>query len=219
MPNARRTRRGRQTGWTCRPPTRPPRRPSTPGCSAGPTTTSRWRGTRCTPWPRSAATSVAAIAPQSPELAAAGAPPMWNTYLAVDSADEAAAKVGPAGGKVAMEPFDVMDAGRMAFVLDPAAPPVALWQAGQHIGATLVNEPGAVIWNELITDDPPPCQVLRAGARDDHLHRGHGRGRVHHVQGRRQGGRRHHRRRRWRACPTTGTCTSPSPTRTPPPPR
>ena len=64
------------------------------------------------------------------------------------------AKIGPAGGTVAMEPFDVMDAGRMAFVLDPSGAPVALWQAGQHIGSTLVNEPGTVIWNELITDNP-----------------------------------------------------------------
>jgi uncharacterized protein len=97
---------------------------------------------------------VAAIAPQSPELRAAGAPPMWNTYLAVDSVDEVAAKVGPAGGTVAMEPFDVMDAGRMAFVLDPGGAAVALWQANQHIGSSLVNEPGTVIWNELITDNP-----------------------------------------------------------------
>jgi uncharacterized protein len=97
---------------------------------------------------------VAAIAPQSPELAAAGAPPMWNTYLAVDSVDEAAGKVEAAGGKVGMAPFDVMDAGRMAFVLDPSGAAVALWQANQHIGATLVNEPGTVTWNELITTDP-----------------------------------------------------------------
>jgi predicted enzyme related to lactoylglutathione lyase len=97
--------------------------------------------------------SIAAIAPQSPELAAAGAPPMWNTYLAVDSVDETAAKVGPAGGTVAMEPFDVMDAGRMAFVLDPSGAAVALWQAGNHIGSSLVNEPGTVVWNELITDN------------------------------------------------------------------
>jgi predicted enzyme related to lactoylglutathione lyase len=97
---------------------------------------------------------VAAIAPQSPELKAAGAPPIWNTYLAVDSVDDATAKVGPAGGTVAMEPFDVMDAGRMSFVLDPGGAPVALWQANQHIGATLVNEPGTVSWNELITDNP-----------------------------------------------------------------
>src|SRR5208282_6903023 len=92
--------------------------------------------------------------PQSAELAAAGAPPMWNTYLAVDSVDDAVARVEAAGGKVAMAPFDVMDAGRMAFVLDPAGAAVALWQANHHIGATLVNEPGTVTWNELITDDP-----------------------------------------------------------------
>ena len=97
---------------------------------------------------------VAAIAPQPPEMAAAGAPPMWNTYLAVDSVDDAVAKAEAAGGKVAMAPFDVMDAGRMAFVIDPSGAPVALWQANQHIGATLVNEPGTVTWNELITTDP-----------------------------------------------------------------
>jgi len=97
---------------------------------------------------------VAAIAPQSPELAAAGAPSMWNTYLATDSVDDAVTRVEAAGGKVAMAPFDVMDAGRMAFVLDPAGAAVALWQANQHIGATLVNEPGAVVWNELMTTDP-----------------------------------------------------------------
>src|SRR5215831_17062672 len=97
---------------------------------------------------------VAAIAPQSPELKAAGAPPMWNTYIAVDSADDAAAKVEAAGGQVAMPPFDIMDAGRMTFVLDPSGAAVALWQANQHIGSSLVNEPGTVTWNELITTDP-----------------------------------------------------------------
>jgi predicted enzyme related to lactoylglutathione lyase len=97
---------------------------------------------------------VAAISAQPPEMAAAGAPPMWNTYLAVDSVDDATARVEAAGGKVAMAPFDVMDAGRMSFVMDPSGAPVALWQAGQHIGATLVNEPGTINWNELITGDP-----------------------------------------------------------------
>jgi uncharacterized protein len=97
---------------------------------------------------------VAAIAPQSPDLAAAGAPPVWNTYLAVDSVDDAAARVDPAGGEVLMEPFDVMNAGRMCFVLDTSGAPVALWQADQHIGATLVNEPGTLTWNELITANP-----------------------------------------------------------------
>lgn len=96
---------------------------------------------------------VAAISGQSPEMVAAGAPPMWNTYLAVDSADEAAAKVEAAGGKLAMGPFDVMEAGRMAFVMDPSGAAVALWQAKDHVGAALVNEPGTVIWNELVSTD------------------------------------------------------------------
>jgi predicted enzyme related to lactoylglutathione lyase len=96
---------------------------------------------------------VCAIAPQPPEVAAAGVPPMWNTYLAVDSADEATARAEAAGGQVGMAPFDVTDAGRMAFVLDPSGAAVALWQANKHIGATLVNEPGTLAWNELITSD------------------------------------------------------------------
>ncbi len=98
--------------------------------------------------------NVAAIAPQSPDMAAQGVPPAWNTYIAVDSVDDAAARVEAAGGQMAMPVFDVLDAGRMAFVLDPGGAPVGLWQANQHIGATLVNEPGAVMWNELITTDP-----------------------------------------------------------------
>lgn len=95
----------------------------------------------------------AAIAPQSPQMRAAGSPPTWNTYLAVDDVDAATGRTTAAGGQVLMPPFDVMDAGRMSFVADPTGAPVALWQAGKHIGSTVVNEPGAVIWNELVTDD------------------------------------------------------------------
>jgi predicted enzyme related to lactoylglutathione lyase len=43
------------------------------------------------------------------------APPtaMWNTYIWVESADEATSRVRDAGGGVVMEPFDVMDACRI----------------------------------------------------------------------------------------------------------
>ena len=47
-----------------------------------------------------------------------------------------------AGGQVLMPATDIGDAGRMAFVADPTGAAVGLWQANQHIGATLVNEPG-----------------------------------------------------------------------------
>src|SRR5258705_2098899 len=97
--------------------------------------------------------TVAAIAPMAPG-APEGMPPMWNTYIAVDDIDATVEKVGPAGGQGLIPAMDVGDGGRMAFVADPTGAVVGLWQANQHIGATLVNEPGALIWNELITDKP-----------------------------------------------------------------
>jgi len=80
-------------------------------------------------------------------------PPVWSTYIAVDDADATIEQVTDAGGQVAMPALDVMDAGRMAIVIDPAGAFVGLWQAGDHTGAQLVNEPGTLGFNELQTTD------------------------------------------------------------------
>ena len=79
------------------------------------------------------------------------APPMamWNTYVWVDSADEAASKVRDAGGRVVVEPFDVMDSGRMAVLADPEGAVFNVWQANKHKGAQVVNEAGALNFNGL----------------------------------------------------------------------
>jgi predicted enzyme related to lactoylglutathione lyase len=77
---------------------------------------------------------------------------MWNSYIAVDRADEAVARAREAGGE-AMEPFDVMDAGRMAFVTDPEGATFCVWQAKQNSGAQVVNEHGALNFNNLATRD------------------------------------------------------------------
>ncbi len=84
-----------------------------------------------------------------------GAPPqaMWNTYIWVDSADESAQKAVAAGGTVIAEPFDVMDAGRMAVLADPEGAVFSVWQAKEHKGARVVNEPGALVFNGLATRD------------------------------------------------------------------
>jgi uncharacterized protein len=84
-----------------------------------------------------------------------GAPPSaaWNTYVWVESADEAAAKVADAGGRVVTEPFDVMDAGRMAVCTDREGAAFCVWQAKQHKGAQIVNEPGSLNFNGLNTHD------------------------------------------------------------------
>jgi predicted enzyme related to lactoylglutathione lyase len=84
-----------------------------------------------------------------------GAPRMalWNTYVWVESTDATAAKVRDAGGKVLMEPFDVMDAGRMAVFADPEGAVFCVWQANKHRGARVVNEHGALNFNGLNTRD------------------------------------------------------------------
>jgi predicted enzyme related to lactoylglutathione lyase len=79
---------------------------------------------------------------------------MWNTYIWVDSADDTTAKVRVAGGTVVTEPFDVMDAGRMAVFADPEGAVFCVWQAGRHKGARIVNEHGSLNFNGLNTRDP-----------------------------------------------------------------
>jgi uncharacterized protein len=83
------------------------------------------------------------------------APPvaMWNTYIWVDSADATASKVRDAGGGVVMEPFDIMGFGRMAVFTDPEGAAFCVWQANEHKGARIVNEPGSLNFNGLATRD------------------------------------------------------------------
>jgi len=94
---------------------------------------------------------VAAVSAQ-PE----GAPPQatWNTYIWVEDADGAAAQAREAGGSVLSEPFEVMDAGRMAVLADPEGAAFCVWQARAHRGAGIVNEPGSLSFNVLNTRDP-----------------------------------------------------------------
>jgi predicted enzyme related to lactoylglutathione lyase len=68
-------------------------------------------------------------------------PPVWMTYVNVDSADDAVTKVAANGGTVFMPPMDVMDAGRMAVFADPVGAVIGLWQPNQHTGAQVANEP------------------------------------------------------------------------------
>jgi len=88
-----------------------------------------------------------------PKPAGNPSPDVWSTYLAADDLDATAAKAKEAGAEFMMEPMDVMTAGRFAFAMDPAGSPFGLWQAGEHVGFRIFNEPGAVIWNELMTRD------------------------------------------------------------------
>jgi predicted enzyme related to lactoylglutathione lyase len=82
-----------------------------------------------------------------------GQPTAWATYISVADADETAAKVKAAGGAIVVEPMDVMGIGRMAFFADPTGAVFGVWQPKAFKGADLVNEPGSLCWNEVLTRD------------------------------------------------------------------
>lgn len=80
-------------------------------------------------------------------------PVHWTSYVAVKSADDAVKKAKALGATVIAPPFDVMDVGRMAVLQDPQGAAFCVWQAGRHIGARVINDPGTMSWNELMTTD------------------------------------------------------------------
>lgn len=80
-------------------------------------------------------------------------PPRWTTYINVDELDAVAKAAEAAGGRIVVAPMDVMKAGRLAIIQDTTGAFIAAWQPGEHLGAQLVNEAGALIWNELSTSD------------------------------------------------------------------
>jgi uncharacterized protein len=95
-----------------------------------------------------------------------GADCFWNVYLATPDCDRTAERARAAGGVLLQEPMDVMDQGRMAIVRDPVGAQFGLWQGRAHTGAQVVNEPGALLRNDLVTPDPGPVREFYAAVFD-----------------------------------------------------
>lgn len=87
-------------------------------------------------------------------------PPRWTTYFASDDADATAGRITEAGGTVLFPPMDVGPMGRMTIALDPQGNPFGVWQAGEHIGVRIYNEPGALAWTEAAVDDQQAAQAF-----------------------------------------------------------
>lgn len=107
--------------------------------------------------------NVAAIAPQPQMQRDAGAPPSWNSYVSVESADATVERAKELGATVHAPAFDVMEAGRMAVIQDPQGAYVLAWEPRGHIGAALVNAPGALSWNELQSPDIDASAAFHSG--------------------------------------------------------
>jgi predicted enzyme related to lactoylglutathione lyase len=93
--------------------------------------------------------AVAAIVPP-PEQ---GIAPHWNCYVSVEDADAVAARAQELGATVVVPAGDAGESGRVAVFQDPQGAMLSVWQPGQHFGAALVNGPGLLSWNDLLSPD------------------------------------------------------------------
>ncbi|MEY9875583.1 putative enzyme related to lactoylglutathione lyase [Streptacidiphilus sp. MAP12-33] len=80
-------------------------------------------------------------------------PTVWTTYLASTDADATQKAIAAAGGTVMFPVMDVGTIGRMLVAADPTGAVFGVWQPVDFWGAQVVNEPGALTWNELHTPD------------------------------------------------------------------
>lgn len=87
-------------------------------------------------------------------------PPRWTTYFATGDAEATAARITEAGGTIVVAPMEVGPMGHMVIALDPQGNAFGLWQAGEHTGARIYNEPGALVWNEAAVEDQKAAQAF-----------------------------------------------------------
>ncbi|GAA0967760.1 VOC family protein [Acrocarpospora macrocephala] len=80
-------------------------------------------------------------------------PTLWNIYIATDDAAKSVELAREAGANIVAEPMEITGEGTVAVFQDPTGAYVGVWQADQHEGAELINEPGSVNLFELVTND------------------------------------------------------------------
>jgi uncharacterized protein len=61
---------------------------------------------------------------------------------------------------VLMEPFDVMEHGRMAVIADPTGAIFSVWEPKQHMGYEAVGGPGTHCWSELLVPDAAKAKAF-----------------------------------------------------------
>ncbi|MFJ5093812.1 MULTISPECIES: VOC family protein [unclassified Streptomyces] len=94
--------------------------------------------------------TVAALGPLTEE----GAESAWTVYFGTPDADATQRAAESAGGEVRLPASDVMEAGRMAALTDPAGARFAVWQPGTTRGLDRTSETNTLVWVELHTGDP-----------------------------------------------------------------
>jgi predicted enzyme related to lactoylglutathione lyase len=86
------------------------------------------------------------------ERARDGQPSRWTSYLCVDDIEQTLGRIIAEGGRLVRPPRASADGRRVATFTDPAGVVLGLFELASA-QPSVVREPGALIWGELITDD------------------------------------------------------------------
>lgn len=78
----------------------------------------------------------------------------WSVYLAADDVDATIIAAVDAGAEVVGGPFDIPEQGRGALLRDVVGAQFGLWEGHGHVGCEVVNEPGTLVRNDLVTAQP-----------------------------------------------------------------
>jgi predicted enzyme related to lactoylglutathione lyase len=84
----------------------------------------------------------------------------WTMYFATEDCDTSAKRITDAGGSLITAPTDVTNQGRAAVAVDPVGARFGLWQGREHLGCRLVNEPGSLLRNDLVTAAAEPARAF-----------------------------------------------------------
>ena len=91
---------------------------------------------------------IAGAQPGAPAMPAA-----WSLYFAAADIEADVARAQELGARVLYPPMVVGEFGSTAICEDPTGAAFGFWQAGQHIGAQVTDEPGSMSWHELYSPD------------------------------------------------------------------
>ncbi|MFD9412395.1 VOC family protein [Streptomyces sp. NPDC059989] len=103
--------------------------------------------------------TVAALGPLTEE----GARSAWMVHFNAPDIQASAEAVKSGGGKIRMEPMDVMGEGWLAQCTDPQGAEFAMWQPGKTAGLGLASADNTLVWVELHVPDPAAALGFYSG--------------------------------------------------------
>lgn len=84
----------------------------------------------------------------------------WTMYFATADCDARARRITEAGGTLVTAPAEVADRARTAVAEDPVGARFGLWEGRGDPGCQLVNEPGSLVRNDLVTSATGPARAF-----------------------------------------------------------